>query len=290
MCFIIVSLFISTLILHVSGRNPALRIVGGSNVGENELPYVARIQIKLSIYQSPGIISKIRELHGCTCAILKPTWTLTAAHCISPQDLKIKGSFEKNGRIVKYKFKISHGPFEKNITNKIIEWMQHPAYKLVSHPTHVMSASNDIGLIKTEEIILTQYGHISAMDHTSLLGSEATATGYGLMKVEGEFADATSFGKPLQKLDVVVIKCSPSHTYVRPGLCIARRCGKLFSVTCPGDSGGPLVHPSGIIAVDSAGPSSGCYSSVEVQSFDMGIFTPISPYIDWISDVMNKDT
>lgn len=296
MCFIIVSLFISTLFLHVFGRDPALRIVGGTDVGENELPYVARMLLRISQYNSTGIFEQ--ELHICTCAILKPTWTLTAAHCFVVLGLNITGNFtNEEGYLVKYKYQIRYRPFqiksnrdsERDMTSNIVEWIQHPAsnFRLRIRPILV---SNDIGLMKTEEIRLPQYGRISAMDYRSLVGLEVTATGYGLTNAGGVFGDAPSLGKPLQKLGVIVIQCSPRHTYVRPGVCIARRCGK-FSVICPGDSGGPLVHSSGIIGVNSAGPI-----VCQLESFgnrfllDMFIQIPTSPYIDWISDVINKDT
>ncbi|KAF9800312.1 hypothetical protein SFRURICE_002881 [Spodoptera frugiperda] len=202
MCFIIVSVFIATLVLHVSSRKPALRIIGGSDVAEDELPYVGRIRLHL-VLKNQGIVIFKERMHVCTCSMFTPNWALTAGHCITPD--QITSSIEKDGVMMKYEYYIAYGPLEKNHTSQILQWYRHPGYLVKNFPFRLV---NDIGLIKTEKTVLSQYGHISALDSTSMLGLEATAAGYGLMKIAGVIAPADIFEKPLQKLDVVVIKCN----------------------------------------------------------------------------------
>ncbi|KAH9637861.1 hypothetical protein HF086_012134 [Spodoptera exigua] len=248
MCCIAFSLFIAVLVLHVSCLDPSLRIIGGSDVGEDELPYVASLRLYL---KPEGEINFKAELHACSCAILTPTWTLTAAHCVSTN---ATGSTTIGTKIIKYEFKILYGPITNKTTSKIVKLLKHPAFKASENPP---IGFNDIALIKTEEIILRQYGHVGAMDYRSLIGLEATMVGYGLMNVSGEIDVPTDLGKPLQKLETVVIKCSPGYGTLRPILCITRRCDAPSKV-CPGDSGGPLLHSSSIIAVATAAPSTAC--------------------------------
>ncbi|KAH9635070.1 hypothetical protein HF086_004424 [Spodoptera exigua] len=286
MCYIRVSLFFTTFALHVRGRDPALRIIGGSDADDEAHAYIARIQLHLTMptLAEYGIALSHFE-HLCSCAILTPFWTLTAGHCVQEN---ITDSYvnEKIGE-VKFEYIMIYGPIKKTTTAKILQWMRHPAYKR-SIADLLFYVYNDIGLIKTEEVHLRLYGHISAMDYATLIGHEAIATGHGKMNISGIISSATSMGKPLQKLEVLMVKCSSAYEHVRPKLCISRRCDKQSHV-CPGDSGGPLLHSSGIVGVNTAAPTIACHPLNNVWFSEVGGITPVSPYVDWITHTINKD-
>ncbi|KAF9422340.1 hypothetical protein HW555_001930 [Spodoptera exigua] len=282
-----VSLFIAILVFDIRGLDSALRIIGGSYVDVEELPYVARLRHFVVIDAEDQHTEEDENL--CSCAILTPLWTLTAAHCFIEFDVYVQ-------KVQKYKqlgipysisagHKVSYGPLENN-TKSVIQYFQHPAY---AHNQFMLT--NDIALVKTRPIFLNIYGFLSAVDYKIVVGHRAIVAGYGSRYIPGPVGNTMNFSHspemPLMKLEVVVVNCH-DNSRVKPSMCIARRCGRP-SHLCVGDSGGPLIHPSGIIGINSMGPKdlqNFCVLKSKLPVFDVGIMTPVSPFIDWISRII----
>ncbi|XP_022816953.1 kallikrein-15-like [Spodoptera litura] len=277
------SIFIVTLVLHVSGRDPALRIIGGSDTGKEDLPYIARLRHVVHLDVENQITEEDENL--CTCAILTPHWTLTAAHCLVDfeEDLLDVHDYIKARKpyMISARHMVSYGRLENN-TKNVLRYFRHPAYARSK-----FKLSNDIALANTQPIDLESYGWLRAVDYKAVVGHEAIVAGYGSGHIPGPVGskmNSCSPAIPLKKLKVVVVKCGENR-HINPSMCIARRCGQ-SSYLCVGDSGGPLIHPSGIIGINSMGPKDlqdFCKLKSSSPVFDVGVMTPVSPYIDWIS-------
>ncbi|XP_050550875.1 renal glandular kallikrein-like [Spodoptera frugiperda] len=279
------SILIATLVLHVYGRDPALRIIGGTDPGDEDLQYVARLRHLMVLDVENQHIEEDENL--CTCAILTSNWTLTAAHCLIDFTEELINVLEyKHSRtpyMISAKHMVSYGPFE-NDKQDVIRFFKHPAYA-----RSALKLSNDIALVNTLPIHLKLYGHLGAVDYKTVVGHEAIVAGYGSEYIPGLVSkfNGCSPAIPLKKLKVVVAKCGENR-HMNPSMCVARRC-KQPSYLCIGDSGGPLIHPSGIIGITSKGPKDlqgSCKLKSSSPVFDVGIMTPVSPYIDWISRII----
>lgn len=130
----------------------------------------------------------------CTCTILSPTWTLTAAQCMAkppglPNDII---------------YHSSHIPAIRGKYSKVIEAIAHPTYdfdtvdKLVGY---------DICLRSTEHIILSQYGIVSALDYKTLVGHEVIIAGHGITNDSSNVDAALDVNKPLQVFKAIVSRC-----------------------------------------------------------------------------------
>uniref|UniRef100_A0A2A4J845 Peptidase S1 domain-containing protein n=1 Tax=Heliothis virescens TaxID=7102 RepID=A0A2A4J845_HELVI len=257
-------------------KNTVLRIIGGSDVNGVDYPYIVKIEYQIIIDgQSNVAMTDI----FCTGAVLAPTWTLTAGHCLELEKTKTDG--------FSMKIYIRYGTLENNSVSNLIFSVQHPAYRQTLY-----NLNNDIALLKTEKISLTQYARVSALDFTTMAGQEVILTGFGLTNTtNGKVGIASSVNKPLQLLRVVIVHCNEiQENTLKPAMCLARRCG-MSSGLCPGDSGGPMIHASGIVGVNSIGPyelAAFCTMKPTDPVYDTAGVTPTSPFVDWIT-VTTKD-
>ncbi|CAG9558166.1 unnamed protein product [Danaus chrysippus] len=246
-----------------------LRIVGGRDALPGEFPYV--LIIGLSVLLSNN--SKIYDPY-CTCACLKPTWTLTAAHCIEYE--KLFNIPETAESVIRYHKTPNEVGYAK-ILSKVI------------NPNYVASSNswlrNDVGLLKTESIDIPTYGKLSAVDYTTLYGFQIFAVGYGLTEdIDGHMKVPIFINKTLQVVNAVIIKCNEN---IHPVICLTGVCGR-WSALCPGDSGAPVIHSSGIIGVNSASNKNECVrrqNSKPENTLEtaIGMITPISPFVNWIN-------
>ncbi|CAH0397244.1 unnamed protein product [Chilo suppressalis] len=158
------------------------------------------------------------------------------------------------------------------------------------HPSYLANINklfrNDIALLKTELIVLEQYGRLSVLDAATLVGHAARVFGFGIMNDGDKVGHVAELGTALQVVYVVIKKCSDFSS-----LCLSPKCGDMATL-CRGDSGGPVIHPSGIVAVNSYAAIDLCnaYQNTHKQltvSFGGGVI-PVSRYIDWIADVINN--
>lgn len=271
-----VSTFIHLLVhsvIQITCKRSGLRILGGRDAEEQGYPYVVSLEYEVTIFVP---VSLVKHIHQCTGATLTPTWVLTAAHClILYRPMK--------SQVLSIKPVIRYGTLANNTMSEVIYTINNPACKI-----RVTDARNDVGLVKTTTITLKQYAKISALDFVTMGGQEVTLLGYGLTNSTDGVDSALALKKPLQVLDGIVVKCT-KDIKLSPAVCVARRCGQSSSA-CQGDSGGPMLHPSGIAGVISMGTESlvkFCALKSMRPSNEVGIIAPISPLIDWISDIIN---
>lgn len=250
-----------------------LRVFDGQDADAGKYPYIVALFLK---NRNELNIEKYR--YFCTGSAITPTWTLTAGHCISVTKSKIM-----NTRI--HKLVIRYVIETDNITwytSDIVDTMLHPNYKLRQNMKKSKYVKNDIALVKTEKTLISEFGRLSTVDYRTMFGHKVTAAGYGRMNTEeGTVGNTIKLNNSLQAFDAVIIKCNDHHVrnLVHPSFCLAWEC-EYPSTTCPGDSGAPIIHPTGIIAVNSAGTNRDCRR----ERLYASISTPISPFLDWITN------
>lgn len=265
-------------------QDKGLRILGGEDGTFNKYPYIVRLETKVRvIIATRSFITMIIPLHSCSSTAITAIWTLTAAHCVPSKEQP-------------HKLFIRYGtdrPSDKNATIvKVIEYKPHPSYRVMEVGSFPLKIENDVALLKTEPIIVPFYGKVSSVDFTSLYGKEANACGFGLTNGTKSGApiigDTLTLNEPLKLVTVMMMRCTDELKYatIHPPLCIARKCGDSV-VFCPGDSGGPLLHSSGVVGVISLGAVLDCNLKPDKSNM-IGIVTAIGPFIEWISDVINK--
>lgn len=270
---------------RVNLRSGPLRVMGGRNATTGEFPYVMRM----------GMLTDKSRIFAfmCTCSLLKPTWSLTAAHCIDGMRGSEKPSVKKNETwVIQYDISTFNGTDTRIILSSIM----YSSFNIYTSKKRIYDTriTNDIGLLLSEEVPVFKYAKISAVDYSSLLGHRVLALGYGRTTgPEGIYDIADKLNKSLQVLDVIVSDCGSfdvGRTVVKPSFCIMGPCGK-WSNVCHGDSGGPVLHSSGVIGVNTATEPKNCAKqSDERPNYKFidfaGVITPVSPYVDWISKII----
>nr|XP_034830881.1 tonin-like [Maniola hyperantus] len=254
-----------------------LRILGGRDALKDEFPFAISLEHRYTKIINGKTKFKYRRF--CTGAALTPSWILTAAHCDDEDILK-----NYNKLITSYPKKFarynSHYPKEPGYLSPITEVFVYPGYCL----NDKAQPKFDIALYKTENVIVSQYGKISAIDFMSLIGHETFLLGFGR-------TNGSSTERPLQVLNVILINCDLRDSQGLVGvLCVVPRCG-LKATSCGGDSGGPLVHSSGIVGVLTGGWG-------VCNNFDMvlhpgrasSVISMISHAIDWMSNIIANKT
>ncbi|PZC80296.1 hypothetical protein B5X24_HaOG200413 [Helicoverpa armigera] len=287
-CTVLIILSVFFIIQVCSRSSKVRRIIGGVDAVEEEYPYIVRLQHRLIL---SGAIILITYTHTCTSAVLTPTWSLTAAHCLMMAERHGLTNIHGIQVSVTLTPLIIYGPISNMSSLKILYYVSHPSFVI-----GLAQVSNDIGLIKSEPIPITKFAKVGGLDYLSMIGNQATLTGYGrtnsTIEQEHVAADATTLMKPLQKLDAVMVRCKDNFVRLNPSICVARRCG-IISAACPGDSGGPLLHASGVIGVNSLGPKellNFCYLIETPPIYDIISVTPVSPFVDWIAyTIHNSD-
>ncbi|XP_047543389.1 trypsin-7-like [Vanessa atalanta] len=269
--------------LNATSRDKSLRIIGGRDAVPGEFPYVLKMEYKL-MRKGQNKDGDYRYSHICTCTVLKPTWSLTAAHCIQGLEeytstLDIKG-------VIRHNFSSDK---ESSFSN-ILSMFKEPNYRKI----HRME--NDIGLLLSETIPVSQFAKVSSVDYFTLYGTKVLTLGYGVtIGSNGSLGDARSVNKPLQVLDAVITRC-PSKAFT-PAFCLGGICG-LWPSSRAGDSGGPVLHVSGIVGVCSGtdltqgntryDKNKSLKVKIKMGRQPIAMFTPGSTYVDWITNVINS--
>lgn len=220
------------------------RVLDGVDDVNNEFPYVISLETSVPWYKNMYRV--------CTGTYISQEWVLTAGHCLA---LVPKITTVRYGKMT----------IPRNATKsvtKILKMVPHPSYQDIAPDAGM---KNDIGLILTQKTQMETIGKLSAIDSKFLTGLKVRYAGFGRT---GRLHDET---RPLQLGEGVVIRCS--HKAVRwcPAICIVAHCSRRDHDAAVGDSGGPVFYEGKIVAV-----VSGAITPPE------GIYTPVSPYLDWI--------
>lgn len=286
-------MFIKLVVLILTARtsyskilhNKGLRIIGGTDGDYHKYPYIVRLEIKIMVPLGGTehyFAALIMPRHSCTCTALTSTWTLTAAHCM-PEEEHPAEMYIRYG---------SERPLDDNaVVVKVLVYKTHPSYKLYLINNTPIKIENDVAVLKTEPIIIPLYPRLSAIEYSSLFGQEAIACGFGLTNDTNDeqelIADTLTLNKQLQVINVMMMSCTAELlATMHPALCMARKCGNIASV-CPGDSGGPLLHKSGVVGVVSLGVMFDCSFNKEKSNL-VGVITPVSPFVEWIGNIINE--
>ncbi|XP_072931490.1 serine protease 3-like [Epargyreus clarus] len=255
-----------------------LRIMGGRNATENEFPYVVKL-----VLQKLGSVQA--NIFVCTSIVLTTTWTLTAGHCIASVDqLTDSTSMIQTKLMLEYQ----STPKSESAYSEILSTALHPGKGKLA---------NDIGLLHTQPVIFATYGKISSLDYTTLNGQQVFLVGYGMINENQEEASPSLPLFP-QVLELIVKDCPYMTLY--PEVCFAPPCfldKHKSKALCPGDSGGPSIHPSGVVAINTITDARDCgmYKVKKLRrdrydaGYNIGTATPLSPFIDWISSVIQSE-
>lgn len=274
----IVLLFVTTVNAYGIVRFQQTEGDSGENTPkdtEGEFSYVVSLQ-----EWTKGDDHVVNVARQCIGSAFTDKWILTAGHCITK--------------------KLSHVEYGQNdntnYTN-IISKHLHPGYRMdYSFGGYYAILNNNIALVKVQGMNLKKYGRLSARDYGTILGEVVKYAGYGGVKiVNGHKSDKKGDQDKkstrqsennqdertpdmLRVAEAGIIKCERERYIVfQPALCVAPKCGNRKLKTSQGDSGGPLTLDKRVIGVNSG------YSPIMND-----VFTPVSPYFEWISSTINK--
>ncbi|KAI9994626.1 hypothetical protein PInf_011375 [Phytophthora infestans] len=222
------------------------RIYGGSDADMRKNPYVAALVLDGAAY--------------CSGTLVAPQYVLTTAICLEGIELDMRVSFgTQRGK---------DWGSRKAEQIRVVEAFQHPLYNSTW-------LTYDIALIKLEKPSAQKPARLVSADgsHTKP-GTMATALGWGMVSKE-KLADT------LQAVDVDIISDTEGSKYVIDTdamLCTGSKRGKLF---CDRDIGAPLATNGVIMGMASGLPD----DPGECEDLP-GLYTRISPSLDFISDIL----
>ncbi|CAH1647349.1 unnamed protein product [Spodoptera littoralis] len=249
------------IIVNVSASHKkSLRILYGDEFKPDEFPYVVTLKY-YTIYVS------------CTGSILNENWGVTAGHC--------RPNPQRNNTI-----SIWHSSFRSidmfsKIYPIVVEWKVHPAYRLFNLDEHPdLIVDNDISLFRIEPSLkLSRYARLSSLDRGSLGGLPVVYIGGGKTNNTSSRRVEQFNMYTLKKGEGVIVACNKyMTTKSKHILCISPKCDVYLQSPWHGDSGGPLIYNDQVVGVCSFGSIKG--------RIIQNAFVPISPYINWISDVI----
>lgn len=193
-----------------------IRIVGGKDAMENEVPFIVSLRKK--------------GQHFCGGSLINETWVVTAAHCIAgmgkPDDILV-GSIDVNGSETSTKVKVD---------TAII----HPGY-------NKNASSNDYALVKLKNPVKAEFAELNKIQMTDLDIKDFVVAGWGAMK-----ENAYTTPDKLQILTVPYVEqktCenqfqdiekSPVPYLDETMFCAGSKEGGKDA--CQGDSGGPIFY------------------------------------------------
>ncbi|XP_050362087.1 trypsin CFT-1-like [Nymphalis io] len=260
----------SLVILKLLSCEAALRILGGRDALRDEFPFAVRLEAQLTV-ENINRSKNIVEYHQlCTGAVVTPKWILTAAHCY----------FKNISTFARYN---SYFPKHMGEISPILEVYIHPQFT----QRRIWANQNDVALFLSQNILVSQYAKLSAVDYKTLVGHKVSILGFGA-------TNATKSEKPLQVLEGMMNKCFESEKdfidFAATMMCVVPLCG-LEATICGGDSGGPVVHSSGIVGVNSMSVDDCDEFTTKFKrtpGTSASIVAMISHELNWVTNVISN--
>lgn len=245
-------------------------IAKGKRLKEGEVTFVRHDGYSY-IALLADIVGETVTRTGCTCAIIAQEWVLTAAGCIPP-NIKLKGDL-----YVWYK-NFTMSPVQTKLMSKVQKSFVYQSYR---HSAKAKSRGSlhNIGLLLVNPVRTTKHGVLSAIDYQALSGLHGTYVG-GLKSSKAEAFEAYEEDYvPLEIGSGVIFRCEPTENGPKL-MCVAPRCTPTKDSYAYTYNGSPLILDTKIVGIIS---TSHLYPIISIR------FTPVSPYIDWIQNVINEN-
>ncbi|XP_074834384.1 complement factor D-like [Carettochelys insculpta] len=239
--------------ISVCGGHPRGRILRGYEAPPHQKPYMASLQVD--------------GVHVCGGFLIAKQWVLSAAHCLED--------------------KAEHKPFQVLLgAHSLSQPEPHKhLYRVraeISHPgSSTETYNDDLLLLQLEEnVLLNEHVRIlpiQRQDRDVPAGTECEVAGWGKMNLNGRLPDTLQqVERPVISREICNERRHHDNTITEKMMCT----DSFKKDTCQGDSGGPLVCNGIAEGVVAAG------SRVCGNYKKPGIYTRITPYIEWIDRVM----
>ncbi|XP_074520253.1 coagulation factor VII-like [Halichoeres trimaculatus] len=230
------------------------RIVGGTECPKGECPWQV-----LLVYKDKGF---------CGGVIFRPTWILTASHCLEDTDLQFL-------QVVagEHNTKVEEGTEQ---TIQVSEIIMHENYTKAN-------ADNDIALLRlASPIVYNTYAVPVCMPTRALAERELWAVRLHTVSGWGKRSENGPVSNQLRRLKVPRIRTQQCREDSGVVLTENMFCAGYIEGaqdSCKGDSGGPLVteYKKTVFLLGIVSWGKGC-----ARPGNYGIYTRVSNYLDWI--------
>ncbi|KAI5629548.1 coagulation factor VII precursor, partial [Silurus asotus] len=239
---------------NTSEKDSRARIVGGAECPRGLCPW--------------QVLLKYGQKNFCGGVIYKPTWIITASHCLEKLAVKFL-------KIVagEYDIEVEEGSEQ---TIEVDEMVKHPNYSSAT-------TDNDIALLRLRRpIVYSMYAIPVCLPRKTMAERELWRVRFHTVSGWGQRAEGGPTARYLRRLKVPRIHTQDCLRESQVSLTLNMFCAGYFEGkedSCKGDSGGPLVTVYGnttfLLGIVSWGK--GC-----ARPGHYGIYTRVSNYLDWI--------
>ncbi|XP_069020366.1 coagulation factor VII-like [Embiotoca jacksoni] len=241
-------------VLQGERKEEHLRIVGGNECPKGECPWQV-----LLVNKGKGF---------CGGVIYKPTWILTASHCLENTDVQF--------------LKVVAGEHNIEVSEDTEQLIQ--VVEIIMHENYVTStADNDIALLRlASPIVYTPYAVPACLPTRALANRELWAVRLHTVSGWGKRSENGPTSPILRRLKVPRIRTQDCVEHSGMAVTENMFCAGYLEGredSCKGDSGGPLVtdykKTAFLLGIVSWGK--GC-----ARPGSYGIYTRVSNYLEWI--------